>query len=53
MPCLSELDQRAALELARKAIQEAVLRRKLPDVIPREGIFSERRGVFVTLHLRG
>ena len=53
MPCLSELDQRAALELARKAIQEAVLRRKLPDVIPREGIFSERRGVFVTLHVRG
>lgn len=53
MPCLSEADQRAALELARKAIREAVLRRKLPDIIPREGIFSERRGVFVTLHVRG
>jgi len=53
MPCLSEADQRAALELARKAIREGVLRRKLPDVIPREGIFAERRGVFVTLHLQG
>jgi AmmeMemoRadiSam system protein A len=53
MPCLSEADQRAALELARKAIVKAVSRRKLPDAIPREGIFSERRGVFVTLHVRG
>ncbi|HVH73041.1 MAG TPA: AmmeMemoRadiSam system protein A, partial [Candidatus Dormibacteraeota bacterium] len=48
-----EVDQRALLELARKAIQEAVLRRKLPDAVPREGIFSDRRGVFVTLHVRG
>ncbi len=53
MPCLSEAEQRAVLELARTAICEAVLRRKLPDVIPREGIFSERHGVFVTLHVRG
>lgn len=53
MPYLSEKDQRAALELARQAIREAVLRRKLPEVIPREGVFSERRGVFVTLHVRG
>jgi len=53
MPCLSEADQQAALELARKAIREAVLHRKLPDVIPREGTFSERRGVFITLHVRG
>ena len=53
MPCLSEADRRALLELARKAIGEAVLHRNLPDVIPRERIFSERRGVFVTLHVRG
>jgi len=25
---------------------------KLPDVFPREGIFAERRSVFVTLHVR-
>ena len=53
MSCPSEAEQRAALELARKAIKEAVLRRKLPDAIPREGLFSERRGVFVTLRVRG
>ena len=53
MPCLSETDQRALLKLARKAIREAVLHRKILDVIPREGIFSERRGVFVTLCVRG
>ena len=53
MSCLSEADQRALLELARKAIGEAVLRRKLPNVIPREGVFSERQGVFVTIHVHG
>ena len=53
MPSLSEAEQRAALELARTAVVEAVLYRRLPDAIPRDGIFAERRGVFVTLHLRG
>ena len=53
MPCLSEADQRVLLDLARKAIREAVLHRKLPDVIPQEGFLSERCGVFVTLHVRG
>lgn len=53
MLCLSEAEQQALLELARKAIREAVLHRTIPDAIPREGIFSERRGVFVTLHVRG
>src|SRR5215467_15460171 len=53
MPCLSEAEQRAALELARKAIVEAVSSRRLPDLIPRQGIFSERCGLFVTLHVRG
>lgn len=53
MLCLSDTDRRALLELARKAIREAVSHCKVLDVIPREGIFSERRGVFVTLHVRG
>jgi len=53
MPCLSEADRQALLELARVAIREAVLHRKIPDVISSDGIFSERRGVFVTIHVRG
>jgi len=53
MPCLSESDRQVLLELARVAIREAVLHRKIPDVIPSDGIFSERRGVFVTIHVRG
>src|SRR2546423_1491865 len=52
MPSLSEADQRAALQLARTAVVEAVSHRKLPDMFPREGVFAERRGVFVTLHVR-
>jgi AmmeMemoRadiSam system protein A len=51
MPSLSEADRRAALQLARTAVVEAVSRRKLPDGFPREGIFAERRAVFVTLHV--
>jgi AmmeMemoRadiSam system protein A len=53
MPYLSEDERRAALELARQAIVEAVSRHKLPSFIPRDGIFSERHGVFVTLHVHG
>ncbi len=52
MPSLSEPDRRAALQLARTAVVEAVSHRKLPEVFPREGIFAERRGVFVTLQVR-
>ncbi len=52
MPSLSELDRRAALQLARTAVVEAVSHRKLPEVFPREGFFAERRGVFVTLQVR-
>jgi AmmeMemoRadiSam system protein A len=52
MPSLSEADQRAALQLARTAVVDAVSHCKLPDVFPREGAFAERRGVFVTLHVR-
>ena len=51
MPFLSEADRRAALQLARAAVVEAVSHRALPEVFLREGIFAERRGVFVTLHV--
>src|SRR5260370_2149699 len=51
MPSLSEADRRAALQLARTAVVEAVAHRQLPDVFPRQGIFAERRAVFVTLHV--
>src|SRR5258708_30574775 len=51
MPSLSEADRRAALQLARTAVVEAVTHRQLPDDFPRRGIFAERRGVFVTLHV--
>jgi AmmeMemoRadiSam system protein A len=53
MPFLSEADQRSALQLARTAVREVVSRGKLPERIPKEGIFAERRGVFVTLHVAG
>jgi AmmeMemoRadiSam system protein A len=52
MPSLCEADRRAALQLARMAVVEAVSHRKLPDVFPREGVFAERHAVFVTLHVR-
>ena len=50
---LSETDRRAMLELARRAIGEAVSLQKPPRVIPENGVFSEKRGVFVTIHARG
>jgi uncharacterized protein len=53
MPYLSEVDGQNLLVLARMAIIEAVTRGELPETIPNEGIFGERRGVFVTLHVRG
>jgi AmmeMemoRadiSam system protein A len=49
MSSLSEADRRAALQLARTAVVEAVSHRKLLDAFPREGVFAERHGVFVTL----
>lgn len=52
MPSLSEADERAALQLARHAIREIVVQRKLLDVIPQTGVFSERRGVFITIYVR-
>ena len=50
---LSETDRRAMLELARRAIAEAVSLQKPQRDIPRHGVFSERHGVFVTIHARG
>jgi AmmeMemoRadiSam system protein A len=52
MLSLSEADKRAALQLARTAVIEAVTHHRLPEVFPREGVFAEHRGVFVTLHVR-
>ncbi|HYL63852.1 MAG TPA: AmmeMemoRadiSam system protein A [Candidatus Methylomirabilis sp.] len=53
MPSPSETDRRFLLELARQAIAEAVFRQKREVTIPHGGVFSEKRGVFVTLHARG
>jgi AmmeMemoRadiSam system protein A len=53
MRSLSDAERRTALELARRAVTEAVSHRNLPDQIPRESVFAERRGVFVTLHVAG
>jgi AmmeMemoRadiSam system protein A len=53
MLSLSEAERRSALELARRAVVETVSHRKLPDPIPADGVFAQRRGVFVTLHVEG
>jgi AmmeMemoRadiSam system protein A len=53
MPSHSEVDRRALLELARRAIAEAVSLKKAVGIIPRTGVFAERHGVFVSLHARG
>jgi uncharacterized protein len=51
MPSLSEADGRALLQLARQVVVDAVLLGNLPDKIPNDGVFAERRGVFVTLRV--
>jgi AmmeMemoRadiSam system protein A len=53
MPSLSEADRQSLLELARRAIAEAVSLQKPAGGIPHSGVFAEKRGVFVTLHARG
>lgn len=53
MPFPSEEDRPALLQWARTAVVEAVSRERLPADIPQHGIFLEKRGVFVTLHVRG
>jgi len=49
---LCEADRRALLRLARLAVVEAVACGALPQHIPSEGVFAERRGAFVTLHVQ-
>jgi AmmeMemoRadiSam system protein A len=53
MPSLSETDRQSLLDLARRAIAEAVSLQKTAGSIPQSGMFLEKRGVFVTLHARG
>ena len=53
MPSLSETDRQSLLELARRAIAEAVSLQKPAGGRPHSGAFAEKRGVFVTLHARG
>ncbi|MGB8662919.1 MAG: AmmeMemoRadiSam system protein A [Candidatus Acidiferrum sp.] len=50
---LSDTDRRSLLDLARRSIAEAVSFQKRPTVTSRTGWFAEKRGVFVTLHVRG
>jgi AmmeMemoRadiSam system protein A len=53
MPSLSEADRRSLLELARRAIAEAVSLQKPVEGVPQSGVFAEKRGVFITIHARG
>jgi AmmeMemoRadiSam system protein A len=53
MPFLSEADRRSLLELARRSVTEAVSLPKPVTRIPLTGVFAEKHGVFVTLHVRG
>lgn len=53
MPFLSEADRGALLELARRAITEAVSHQQVIGNIHPSGVFLEKRGVFVTLHAGG
>jgi AmmeMemoRadiSam system protein A len=49
MPSLSDTDRQKLLRLARQVVIEAVTLGHLPDKIPKDGVFAERHGVFVTL----
>jgi AmmeMemoRadiSam system protein A len=51
MLSLSEAQRRDLLQLARLAVTEAVRNDRLPEKIRLEGIYAERCGVFVTLHV--
>jgi AmmeMemoRadiSam system protein A len=53
MLCLSEADRKSILEIARQAVVEAVCREHVVENIPKTGVFGERRGVFVSLHVGG
>jgi len=51
MPSLSEEDRKALLELARQGVLHAVCHERPLSTFPTTGIFAERRGLFVTLHV--
>lgn len=53
MPFPSEADRNAILKFARQVVVEAVTLGRLPEHVPNDGIFGERRGVFVTLRNNG
>jgi len=53
MPSLSEADRKSLLELARRAVAEALSLQNPADNYPRSGVFAEKRGAFVTLHAKG
>jgi AmmeMemoRadiSam system protein A len=51
MPFLCSSDRESLLCLARRAVTEVVSRGQILAEIPAGGIFSARRGVFVSLHV--
>jgi AmmeMemoRadiSam system protein A len=51
MPSLSEEDRKAILEFTRQGVLHAVRHDRAFSVFPTTGIFGERRGLFVTLHV--
>jgi AmmeMemoRadiSam system protein A len=53
MPSPSEADRQTILKFARQVVVEAVTLGRLPEHVPTDGIFAERRGVFVTLRNEG
>lgn len=53
MSPLSESDQQSLLRLARRALEESVRLRRLPQIEAPDGPLSENCGAFVTLHKSG
>jgi AmmeMemoRadiSam system protein A len=53
MQCLSDIDRKSILDLARQAVAEAVCHKRLLTEIPKLEVFEPRCGVFVTLEVRG
>jgi uncharacterized protein len=53
MHCLSETDRNSILELARRAVVEAVCHNRRLEEIPNAEVFEPRCGVFVTLYVGG
>lgn len=53
MLSLSEPERNSLLKLTREAVMEAVSRGRILSHIPADGVFAEKVGVFVTLHVRG